>query len=364
MLVRALLALLAFAGVATATALAPSGDTPTAEEARRLFDRGRWEQAAEAYRKLVAADPQDGLAWFRLAYSLHQEGDLGGAIEANQKGLENGSPRGITLYNLACAYELTGDVDRAEATLREAIGAGYLDFDSIRTDPDLAQVRARRNVELPEPHAFQELRGRNGVVIPYELLLPEGYESERSYPALVLFGPGNGPLAASWALENLCGGITREQGCIVLLVVAPERGWWTHPTHHALEDLLKKVRKEHSIAGNRFHLVGFLAGAHPASTYASMSRTYFSSFTAIGGAPFPRSDDRSLARNKGLRFLFLIGEGDRAGTQETRRIQGVLDGAGAETHLRVLAGETGSLPGLHQGRWLELLAGELGLNAD
>ena len=47
----------------------------------------------------------------------------------------------LVLYNLACSYALTDQFDRGIATLAKAIRHGYRDFNWLRRDPDLRQLR-------------------------------------------------------------------------------------------------------------------------------------------------------------------------------------------------------------------------------
>ncbi|HEY3387024.1 MAG TPA: NINE protein [Saprospiraceae bacterium] len=71
----------------------------------------------------------------------YKEFDLEGAIDDFKKGLEI-HPRDISLhFNLACAYSLTEQVDKAYAHLDRAVSLGFTDFDKIKTHDDLAYVR-------------------------------------------------------------------------------------------------------------------------------------------------------------------------------------------------------------------------------
>lgn len=71
----------------------------------------------------------------------YKEFDLEGAIEDFKKGLEI-HPKDISLhFNLACAYSLTEQVDKAYAHLDKAVSLGFNDFDKIKTHDDLAYVR-------------------------------------------------------------------------------------------------------------------------------------------------------------------------------------------------------------------------------
>lgn len=47
----------------------------------------------------------------------------------------------MTLYNLACSYSLTNQVEQAIATLLRAVDHGYDDLKSLAKDPDLESVR-------------------------------------------------------------------------------------------------------------------------------------------------------------------------------------------------------------------------------
>jgi tetratricopeptide (TPR) repeat protein len=47
----------------------------------------------------------------------------------------------LVLYNLACSYSLTDNVDLALSALEKALNLGYRDFKWLAEDPDLQKVR-------------------------------------------------------------------------------------------------------------------------------------------------------------------------------------------------------------------------------
>src|SRR5580693_6693845 len=47
----------------------------------------------------------------------------------------------VVLYNLACSYSLTSQIELAFEALDAAINLGYRDFKSMDKDPDLANLR-------------------------------------------------------------------------------------------------------------------------------------------------------------------------------------------------------------------------------
>lgn len=133
--------LLAAAAIGTAATTVPAAGPA---EAAALQQEGQWSQAADAWEEVVADDPDDATAWFNLAYCLHADGRLEEAIEAHRKAATFEDYRGIAMYNLGCAYALTGQPDEAFEALVESKAAGFgvrgsaahdSDLDSLRDDP-------------------------------------------------------------------------------------------------------------------------------------------------------------------------------------------------------------------------------------
>jgi tetratricopeptide (TPR) repeat protein len=58
----------------------------------------------------------------------------------------------LVLYNLACSYSLTAQVDEAVVALERALKMGYRDFKWLAEDPDLQNVRRHP--------AFQKIRAK------------------------------------------------------------------------------------------------------------------------------------------------------------------------------------------------------------
>jgi hypothetical protein len=77
---------------------------------------------------------------FKLARLL-QRGKYDEMIGIYQKKLE-GSPRDIgALYNIACAYSMAKDKDKAMEFLKKAFEAGFAEFDQLDQDPDFNNIR-------------------------------------------------------------------------------------------------------------------------------------------------------------------------------------------------------------------------------
>jgi len=74
-------------------------------------------------------------------YKKYKDFELEEAIEDFKKGLEI-APKDIALhFNIACAYSLTEQADKAYYHLDKAVEYGFNDFDKIRNHDDLAYIR-------------------------------------------------------------------------------------------------------------------------------------------------------------------------------------------------------------------------------
>ena len=138
--------------------------------------------------------------------------------------------------------------------------------------------------------------------------------------------------------------------------VAPERGWINHPAHHALNDLMKRVRKEHSIEGKKFHLFGFGGGCAPATTFARMSSSYFQSLTVVSSREWADWDDSGLRRFRSFPVQQIVGAEDAYGRAEAERVAAVFAERGVEGSLTVIPGEGVLVPSLRGTELLDAIA--------
>jgi Flp pilus assembly protein TadD len=95
--------------------------------------------AADKFQQCVDANDDFGAAWFMLGYARHMNKQLDEAIEAHKRAAEfdDSQFKPIAIYNLGCAYALTGRRDEALAELQRAVDEGYNDSNQFREDSDL-----------------------------------------------------------------------------------------------------------------------------------------------------------------------------------------------------------------------------------
>ena len=103
--------------------------------------KDRMTEVLEEYAELQSDRNADGDDWFDAGLNLLSLRQMDPAIEAFEKALEMGEKTSTTMYNLACAYSLKGDVAQAEQWLQRAIQEGFDNVDKLKNDPDLKNLR-------------------------------------------------------------------------------------------------------------------------------------------------------------------------------------------------------------------------------
>lgn len=123
-----------------------------AGEAAALFAAGDWAGAAEAYERAVDADPQAGLAWYRLGVASHRLGRSSRALAALERAAASDfarSPPGSRAVplELARVHAGRGDAGAALTALETAAAAGLRGPRRLRDDEALAALAGESRFE-------------------------------------------------------------------------------------------------------------------------------------------------------------------------------------------------------------------------
>lgn len=135
----------------------PAGVKPlTAElqQAENHYFAGQWAEAEAAYQKHVDANPANAFAWNRLGSSQIQLRKYPDAVRNLVRSIELSGGIPADFYNLACAYALSGEPDKALDNVQLAIARGLKTRSQYESDPDLASLR-----ELPRFQALMQPLG-------------------------------------------------------------------------------------------------------------------------------------------------------------------------------------------------------------
>lgn len=115
----------------------------------KLGDRTRLDQQIQFFkgqieqvRRRNPSDPRLGLFNSDLALRYLRIDAYDEAIRCYREAVEaSPTERGINLYNLACAFALKGDADRALDALEQSVREGYRGFEWMKRDGDLRSLR-------------------------------------------------------------------------------------------------------------------------------------------------------------------------------------------------------------------------------
>jgi tetratricopeptide (TPR) repeat protein len=326
----------------------PASTEPDLKKATTLIGQKKWDQAIVLLLKFTHENPTSGESWYYLASAYHGKKDYVQAIKANGEAVRHSQKvRANAYYNQACAYALSQNMEKAYASLRMAQQHGFMDYDLLQNDSDLDLLRNAGRIKLPESHEYKKITARNGIHIKYHIIYPDRYEQSKTYPTMLAYPPGSqGKASANWALSELWGEEAKKKGWVIVVPVAPSNGWINHPSHHALNDLLKHVQEKHHIEGGKFHMVGFGSGARPAATFALMSKQYFQSLTTVSSDAWDRWDVEDLASFKSMPVKMIVGENDTHGVAVANRTQKSFKKHQVKSELEIIPHEGRSLPGL------------------
>ncbi len=193
--------------------------------------------------------------------------------------------------------------------------------------------------QASEELTFTHYKAFNGVEFDYTVLLPESYDADKEYRALFVFAQGEMDRdALRWSTENI---FSPDQAAdwLIVLPTIPDRGWHTHPSHHALEAFLEQIKKDYNVEGDIFHLTGFGEGAGAAITYSGMSRKYWKSSTIAGPSSWNGWRESSLRNsgreNKHISFRLLVGELDEEGRAAAEKVVRHFENGGTAISVRV-----------------------------
>ncbi|MEP1093730.1 MAG: tetratricopeptide repeat protein [Cyclobacteriaceae bacterium] len=328
----------------------PTQQIPSIQKATDLIGRQQWDQAIKLLKDVTQDYPGNEEGWYYLGYAYHATEDYTKAIEANKKAVQLGGKRKAdAYYNLACSYAVTNDLKNAEDALNGALSSGFLNFDLLKSDPEIEVLRKMELITFPKSQNYAQIKARNGILIKYRLILPDNYDPSKAYPAMLAYPPGDQEeISADWAIEEFWGEEVRAKGWIIVVPVAPERGWINHPAHHALNDLLREVKNSHKIEGGKFHMLGFEAGARPAATFALMSKEYFHSLTTISSYAWERWDEDDLSDFKVMPVKIIVGDQDSHGLQVAYHVQRAFKKYKVKHDLKIINGEGRDLPSLRK----------------
>jgi tetratricopeptide (TPR) repeat protein len=122
--------------------------TMVSPKADSSYFAGNWKEAISLYQRfLQTGNTVTPLVYYRLAYALHQSGDLDQALKYYYNCLsKNPNPNltRVTMVNLSKTFSLKNNLDSAEACLTKAMAMGYANLNDLESSTDFAHFRSSK----------------------------------------------------------------------------------------------------------------------------------------------------------------------------------------------------------------------------
>ena len=115
-----------------------------------------WYDALPRFRALTQKYPNLGRSWFNLGFASLQAGQNAESINAFKRALDMNYRTPTTMYNIACGFARSNQIDAAMEWLEKARAAGfqlcnYIDHDedlnNLRSDPRFRELRKQVRAE-------------------------------------------------------------------------------------------------------------------------------------------------------------------------------------------------------------------------
>jgi len=153
---------------------------------KREFRERDDDASVRAYEELRGNHEAKADEWYQSGKDLLRHGQNLRAIDAFNEALRLEPFMASAMYNVACAYALEGDGNRALDTLEEAVKRGYSNAEHMREDEDLESIRSSSRFEsiaqLADDLAIrQDGDDWSGAVPRYEQVLRQHSDLGRAW---------------------------------------------------------------------------------------------------------------------------------------------------------------------------------------
>src|SRR5579872_2917794 len=164
---------------------------------------------------------------------------------------------------------------------------------------------------LPVQAELQEKTKKVGkTTVHYKVVLPNGYDAAKTYPAILAFGGGPQTMdTVDRVLTNNLRPEAEKRGYLVVAPAAPDDELFFEEGAHIFPEFLKLILADYKIQDNKFHIAGPSNGGIAAMHVAALYPQYFLSVTAFPGYMWEPSTAKLQAISKMCVFLY-VGEND------------------------------------------------------
>src|SRR5712671_2816500 len=161
-----------------------------------------------------------------------------------------------------------------------------------------------------QAEVLEKTKKVGGTTVRYKVVLPNGYDPAKAYPAILALG--GGPQTMN-TVDNILNRNFRaeaeKRGYIVVAPAAPDNQLFFQEGDRIFPEFLKMIQADYKIRDNKFHIAGVSNGGIAALHVAAGNPQYFLSVTAFPGYMWRPSAAKLQAISKMCVFMY-VGEFD------------------------------------------------------
>lgn len=138
--------------------------------------------------------------------------------------------------------------------------------------------------QLAPAEVQDKVKNIGGVDVHYKLILPNGYDPAKAYPAVLAFPGGSqtmsivqGTVERNWRAQ------AERRGYIVVVPAAPDGDLFFEEGARVFPEFITKLLADFKVDGGKFHIAGMSNGGLSAFHIAAMYPQYFLSVTGFPG---------------------------------------------------------------------------------
>ncbi len=149
-----------------------------------------------------------------------------------------------------------------------------------------------------------------GTTVQYKVVLPNGYDAAKAYPAILVFGGGPQTMnTIDGALDRNFRAEAEKRGYIVIAPAAPGGDLFFQGGERIFPQFVDMILAEYKIRDGKFHIAGPSNGGIAAFHVAAANPQYFLSVTAFPGYMWEATEAKLRAISKLCVFTY-VGETD------------------------------------------------------
>jgi len=157
---------------------------------------------------------------------------------------------------------------------------------------------------------LEQTKKVGATTVRYKIVLPNGYDPAKSYPAILAFGGGPQTMnTVDNVLNRNFRAEAEKRGYIVIAPAALDDQLFFEDGARIFPEFLKMILADYRILDNKFHIAGPSNGGIAAFHVAASNPQYFLSVTAFPGYMWQPSAAKLQAISKMCVFMY-VGEND------------------------------------------------------